>query len=90
MSDGNIIIAVMDTTDTVDVLRGFQVHKSILAKQSSVFADLFTLPQGPGAEEYEGVPIVRLTDSYRDVRSLLCLFYDPVYVATQINTWHHH
>lgn len=68
--DGNIVLA------TTTLL--FRVHRGILAWHSSVFADLFALPQPEGqGEAHEGVPIVQLSgDDGEDVMHLLHGIYD--------------
>lgn len=75
MSDGNIIVAARDEEN--DTMSGFKCHQSVLAKQSTVFAELFTLNQPEGAELYEGVPVVALPDAAADVKALLRIIYDP-------------
>lgn len=80
MSDGNIVIAAVETSETKTVTHAFRVHQSLLSKHSTVFRDMFTLPQSLDVEQYEGVPVVKLPDRYRDVKGLLRMFYDPGYV----------
>ena len=55
----------------------FRVNRDILSKHSSVFQDLFLLPQPVGEELVEGCPIVQLADSAIDLELLLSAFYDP-------------
>lgn len=77
MSDGNIVVTAVETTEKESITHAFRVHKSVLAKHSPVFGDLFTLPQAAETEQYEGIPVVKLPDHYRDIRGLLRLFYNP-------------
>ncbi|EIW87224.1 hypothetical protein CONPUDRAFT_96556 [Coniophora puteana RWD-64-598 SS2] len=78
--DGNVVIAAALTPTKNGLL--FRVHKSILAKNSLVFADMFTLPDiSPRTEAetndlYDGVPVVPMYDKPQDVRGLLHFFYD--------------
>ncbi|TDL16717.1 hypothetical protein BD410DRAFT_795113 [Rickenella mellea] len=71
LDDGNIILA----TD----LSIFRVHRSMLSKNSSVFADMFSMPQPMNSLEepsVEGLPVVVLTDNDADVTHLLNFVYD--------------
>ncbi|KLO07745.1 hypothetical protein SCHPADRAFT_881288, partial [Schizopora paradoxa] len=84
-SDGNVVLA----TDTYL----FKVHKSLLALHSSVFRDMFELPNvghgdpipgqgdaGAASEAYEGVPMVTLIgDKGEDVAHLLRAVFGPDY-----------
>ncbi|KAK7005780.1 hypothetical protein R3P38DRAFT_3039555 [Favolaschia claudopus] len=73
--DGNIVLAAKDESEN-DVY--FRLHKSILAKQSPVFADLFILPTPSNMELYDGVPLVKMAgDSASDLREFIELLYDP-------------
>ncbi|TFY54801.1 hypothetical protein EVG20_g9559 [Dentipellis fragilis] len=57
----------------------FRLHQSVLAKHSSVFKDMFTMPPAAGVELYEGIPLVRVTDSAPDLEALLrALYNQPV------------
>ena len=33
---------------------------------------------GPEGDTYEGLPVLKLSDSYQDVRGLLKMLYDPI------------
>ncbi|TDL16673.1 hypothetical protein BD410DRAFT_888260 [Rickenella mellea] len=70
--DGNIIL----TTN----LSIFRVHRSILAMNSSVFADMLSIPQPDTAcIAFGGLPIVELSDDDEDFTHLLHFFYDHRY-----------
>ncbi|KAH9932308.1 uncharacterized protein B0H18DRAFT_1137503 [Fomitopsis serialis] len=61
--DGNIILLAQNI--------GFKVYKGLLAEQSEVFRDLFTLPQPSEAQSVEDCPTVHLSDTAQDLRALL-------------------
>ncbi|KAJ7037817.1 hypothetical protein C8F04DRAFT_1091632 [Mycena alexandri] len=69
MPYGDIIIQAESTQ--------FRVNRDILARHSSVFQDMFLLPQPPNEETVDGCHIVHLSDSATDVHLLLAAFYDP-------------
>lgn len=83
-SDGNVVLA----TDKYL----FKVYKGLLSMHSSVFRDMFELPNvggssagddgcGTGQEMYDGVPLVTLVgDEGEDVAHLLQAIYDHRYV----------
>ena len=83
--DGNIILSAVQVDSTSAVL--FRVHKSLLARHSTFFADLFSLPAEPTSaadlnmytskSEYQGLPIVPLHDPAEEVEALLKAVYDP-------------
>jgi len=48
----------------------FKLHRTRLAAQSNVFADMFPIPQPPAtsqSESLDGCPMVTLQDAARDV-----------------------
>ncbi|KAJ7183257.1 hypothetical protein C8R46DRAFT_1027013 [Mycena filopes] len=55
----------------------FKVNRDILIKHSTVFQGLFLVPQTENEEVVEGCPIVKLSDSAKDVGLLLAALYDP-------------
>lgn len=59
--DGNIIIQAEQ--------RQFKIHRGVLIAQSSVFGDMFSLPQPLSGEQeaVEGCPVVRVSDSAIDI-----------------------
>lgn len=76
--DGNIVLA----TDAYL----YRVHRGILANQSTVFKDMFQLPdigegeaKGVGesvVENWNGVPLVKMDDKDEDVYNFLMALYD--------------
>lgn len=68
LDDGNIILIAQETA--------FRVHRSVLSRNSDVFRDILTVPQPADAEMLDGLPVVRLSDSKRDVVHLLRALYD--------------
>ena len=70
--DGNVILEAENTR--------FRVHRSLLSRHSSVFKDMFSLPQSvtdPGLLP-EGCLIVILSDRATDIECILSVFYDNV------------
>ncbi|KAI5829962.1 hypothetical protein K523DRAFT_240925 [Schizophyllum commune Tattone D] len=74
-SDGNIVIRVGE--------RVCRVHQSILAANSPVLADVFSVPQPRDGEMYEGLPMMSFPDPPEEVlhwlKSMLLLGYFEVY-----------
>ncbi|KAJ3513920.1 hypothetical protein NLJ89_g2689 [Agrocybe chaxingu] len=70
LDDGNIILQAENTQ--------FRVHKSMLARQSTIFKDMFSIPQPtkPLDPVIEGCPVVALSDKTSDVECMLSIFYD--------------
>ncbi|KDQ58242.1 hypothetical protein JAAARDRAFT_57970 [Jaapia argillacea MUCL 33604] len=76
MSDGNVVLSAFTEDHNCCY---FRVHKSLLSLQSSVFNDMFELPQDEEAcyETYDGVPLVHLPDDAHNLASLLTALYHP-------------
>ncbi|KAJ7625763.1 hypothetical protein FB45DRAFT_1060393 [Roridomyces roridus] len=57
----------------------FQVPLGILSTHSSVFEDLFTLPQPPPGESevVDGIPVVELHDNPEQLQTFLNAIFDP-------------
>jgi len=68
-SDGTVILVARTGV-------AFRVHRGVLADHSTVFRDLFAVPQPP-EEEHAGCPIVNLSDAPNQIRSLLRALYHP-------------
>ncbi|KAL1692592.1 hypothetical protein GGG16DRAFT_51030 [Schizophyllum commune] len=73
--DGNTVIRVGE--------RVCRVHQSILAANSPVLADMFSVPQPTDGEMYEGLPMMSFPEPPEDVlhwlKSMLLLGYFEVY-----------
>lgn len=70
MPFGDIILQVQSTQ--------FRVSRDVLANQSPVFADMFSVPQPPDEPQVDGCPIVILSgDSAKDWGLLLKILYEP-------------
>lgn len=74
--DGNILLRAEGVL--------FKVYKGFLCKQSSVFADMLSLPQPSTAAEdlCDGCPIVRMSDSSAALEVFLSAMFDYEYVST--------
>ncbi|KDR79559.1 hypothetical protein GALMADRAFT_63337 [Galerina marginata CBS 339.88] len=69
--DGNIILQAENTQ--------FRVHRSILAQNSNVFRDMFSLPQSSDEEpSIEGCVVVRVADKPHQWEYLFSILYDNV------------
>ncbi|KAJ7359700.1 hypothetical protein DFH08DRAFT_769695 [Mycena albidolilacea] len=55
----------------------FRVNRDVLAQNSSVFADMLSVPLPPDEPTVEGCPIVRVTDTAEDWKLLLDVLYHP-------------
>lgn len=65
LEDGNIVIQAEG--------KQFKVYRGVLAMHSSVFKDMFSIPQPPSSETptVEGYPLVHVSDSAEDVAVVL-------------------
>ncbi|KAI0648582.1 hypothetical protein C8Q79DRAFT_956136 [Trametes meyenii] len=68
-NDGNIVLIASG-------VMAFRVHRGVLAYHSTVFDDLFQLPQPEEGELMDGCPIVHISDRPVDVSHLLHALYD--------------
>jgi hypothetical protein len=66
--DANLIIRSSDNVD-------FRAHKPVLAMASPVFRDLLSLPQPPGGESVDGLPVVQLSEGSELLNSLVSMLY---------------
>ncbi|KAJ7196483.1 hypothetical protein GGX14DRAFT_325941, partial [Mycena pura] len=55
----------------------FRVNRDVLAHQSSVFRDMFSVPQPADEPTIEGCPIVQVFDKAKDWALLLETLYNP-------------
>ncbi|KAH8113884.1 hypothetical protein DFH11DRAFT_1509743 [Phellopilus nigrolimitatus] len=83
-SDGNIVlIAPLWGSEPQTPFVYFRVHKSILACQSKVFADMLSFPEPADGlmEMYDGLPVVRLPDlADKVIAPLLGVMYNQWYL----------
>ncbi|KAF7967544.1 hypothetical protein HWV62_33964 [Athelia sp. TMB] len=76
LEDGNIVLQAEGTQ--------FKVYRGILALNSPIFDDMFSMPQpvaGPETQTVEGCPVVHLMDSAVDVKIVLQALCQRRYVA---------
>ncbi|KAH9834005.1 uncharacterized protein C8Q71DRAFT_838244 [Rhodofomes roseus] len=66
--DGNVVLEAQG--------HAFRVYQGLLGYNSEVFRDLFTVPQPPSAETFDGCPMVHLTDHPEELRHLLRVIFD--------------
>lgn len=67
LEDGNIVLVANRSV-------AFRVHRSVVARKSGVFHDMFSFPQ-PGASCKPSCPVLHLPDSPED----LSYFFDAIY-----------
>ena len=60
----------------------FRTHKLFLIYASTVFKDMFSLPQGGRTNENAGVPVVVMHEKAEELRSLLVLCYPGMVLET--------
>lgn len=76
LEDGNICLA-SGLPDSPSPRTVFRVHKSLLARHSPVFRDMFALPTDAGVQDqYEGLPLVIMQDRTSEIEPLLLALYD--------------
>ena len=75
--DGNVVVVAQNTA--------FRFHKSVVSLHSSVFRDLFSIPQPSLMDEEvdeilisDGCPVVHVSDTSYDFRELLRAIYGGV------------
>ncbi|TFK38969.1 hypothetical protein BDQ12DRAFT_735184 [Crucibulum laeve] len=69
--DGSVVLQAESTQ--------FRVHRTVLARHSVVFHDMFLVPQPPDEPTVEGCAVVHLADSAEDVYHVLAALYDKNY-----------
>jgi hypothetical protein len=76
IEDGNIVLSAKDSEKNTLY---FRLHKSTLAKHSTVFQDMFDVTPTPiqSKDQYDGVPLVEMLDDANALRELIALLYDP-------------
>ncbi|KAH8099867.1 hypothetical protein BXZ70DRAFT_1008842 [Cristinia sonorae] len=76
-NDGNLILAVRGTL--------FRIYRGILCDTSSVFQDMFALPQPrDNVEMMYGCPVVYLDDPVEDMVNFLKVLYRGISIAEEI------
>ena len=68
--DGSVVLATEDTY--------FCVHRSVMSKHCIVWRDMFAMPQPETQEEYDGKPLIWMTDSTEDLVHFLHTLYDQL------------
>ena len=78
LEDGNIVLQAEDTQ--------FKVHRSMLSRHSSVFRDMFMVPQPsiPNGDVVDSCAVVELSDSSEDLTHALRALYDRWYVVCSL------
>jgi hypothetical protein len=70
--DGNVVI------QTENIV--FKVFRGILASNSPVFSDMFSVPQPPdsvsGPDEYDSCPLIQIYDTPEDTKHFLKAIHD--------------
>ena len=61
--DGSVVLVAQNT--------GFRVYRALLARQSTVFANMFSSSAPSSEEMFEGCPVVHVSDSAEDVAHFL-------------------
>lgn len=69
--NGSVVLVARNT--------GFRVFCSLLAEQSTVFADMFASSIPNAGEMLEGCPVVHLSDAAEDVANFLRVLCKPKY-----------
>jgi hypothetical protein len=82
--DGNVII------QTGNIV--FKVFRGILASNSTVFADMFSVPQptnAAGPDAYDSCPLVQIYDTPEDTRHFLKAIHDAgsVHLVLKYRSW---
>ncbi|PPR07100.1 hypothetical protein CVT24_010936 [Panaeolus cyanescens] len=57
-------------------MTAFRIHRGVLARHSTVFNDMLSLPQPADADLFEGCPVVPMYDLPKDLSSLIHYLYD--------------
>ncbi|CAA7261819.1 unnamed protein product [Cyclocybe aegerita] len=77
--DGSVIIQAESTQ--------FRVHKTILARSSSIFRDIFEIGEQSASEAVvDGCPVVHVSDSAVEMHHFLLLLYDQKYAPGKLPT----
>ncbi|KAF7315148.1 BTB domain-containing protein [Mycena indigotica] len=71
--DGSVVLQAANTQ--------FRVHFSLLAAHSTVFSDMYELPQPELQATVDGCPLVEVHDDPEDVKNLLSVLYTPTLLS---------
>ncbi|KAF7370404.1 BTB domain-containing protein [Mycena sanguinolenta] len=74
--DGSVVLQAQNTQ--------FRVHFGLLARHSSVFSDMWELPQPSDEPTIEGCPVMQLSDDPIDVGYLLKALYDSAFHSQRV------
>ncbi|KAH7921351.1 hypothetical protein BV22DRAFT_1019553, partial [Leucogyrophana mollusca] len=81
--DGNIAL-LAPKENGANVI--FRVHKSILARHSLVFANMFVIHPSQDGETHDGIPVVRMPEDTEQTESLLNALYYPENTSSESKT----
>src|SRR5882762_7692946 len=81
--DGGSVVLNVQTTL-------FRIHRSTLSMHSTVFSDMFSIPQPPNQMAIEGCPVVHLHNSAKDFACLLKALQPIVRKAHLLSKWSSH
>lgn len=69
--DGNIVLVSCAPHSS------FKVHRGVLAKRSTIFRDMFGIPQPPGdGEKIDGCSVVRVSETAEELEHFLDAIYE--------------
>lgn len=66
--DGNIVLIAEDIA--------FKLHRGVLARQSPIFEDMFSVPQPTVQDHFDDCPAVHLHDQASDLEIFIEVLYD--------------
>ncbi|PCH44094.1 hypothetical protein WOLCODRAFT_47773, partial [Wolfiporia cocos MD-104 SS10] len=66
--DGSVVLVAQNTT-------AFCLHKTVLSIHSGIFRDLLSIPQPEKIEQYDGRPVIHMSDSPEDLRCMVRAIY---------------
>lgn len=71
--DGNIVLVSCAPRTS------FKVHRGVLAKRSTIFGDMFGIPQPPGdGEKLDGCAVVHLSETALELERFLTAIYEAL------------
>lgn len=81
LDDGNIVLEAISSNGAHHV---FRVHRSLLCRQSDIFAEMFAVASSPASASqnmYEGCSLIHMPDDSQDLADLLRMMYDSRYAV---------